>query len=368
MNEKKRAFTLVELLVVIAIIGILIALLLPAVQAAREAARRMTCTNQLKQFLIAVHNYVDVQKMLPSTDARFCVAGVEMGRFGVQFSALPYMEQAARYSAWTSDSPLRGPSEEGDFTYVRERTTYYTCPSDPDANVSDPRRPVTNIVISVADHLNDTFQNDFGSSHRRAMARGAFSPRIFRPLSIITDGTSNTIAASESVCQLEAGTLRLKGGAITLAGGAAGGTPGGGFSSAAGILDCLNAKDPNSRELLIGTANTAIRRGFYGFSGRPADSAFTTMLPPNSPSCSESATSRDTWGTFAPTSNHSGGVNAAFFDGSVGFISDTINWISTADIATPGQPDQRFTATGPSEFGVWGALGTIAGGESVSKP
>ncbi|MDO5552552.1 MAG: DUF1559 domain-containing protein [Planctomycetia bacterium] len=107
-KPSKKAFTLVELLVVIAIIGILIALLLPAVQAAREAARRMECTNKLKQYGLAVHNFVDARKMLPpitigqalSDNPYETVGGYNGGRWGgasMWVLLMPYMENATAY-------------------------------------------------------------------------------------------------------------------------------------------------------------------------------------------------------------------------------------------------------------------------------
>ncbi len=127
-SRRRLGFTLVELLVVIAIIGILIALLLPAVQAAREAARRSQCTNQLKQIALAVHNYHDTYKELPPAAA---------GGWGQTYHAyiLPFIEQQAVYDIFApwSDSGSAGTDRPTDrFTIVAMTIIPgFKCPSDP---------------------------------------------------------------------------------------------------------------------------------------------------------------------------------------------------------------------------------------------
>ncbi len=128
----RRGFTLVELLVVIAIIGILIALLLPAVQAAREAARRAQCTNNLKQLGLAIHNYHDTHKTLPMNN-RPIPPGSYPGRNGFSWIAtsLPYLEQGPLYDQLDFRVPLIDSTVSDNRSLVEEPIDTLLCPSDP---------------------------------------------------------------------------------------------------------------------------------------------------------------------------------------------------------------------------------------------
>ncbi len=150
-----RAFTLVELLVVIAIIGILIALLLPAVQAAREAARRMQCSNHLKQIGLALHNYADVHKTLPGSDQQ----GKLRGSYFIRL--LPYLEQNALYDQLDFDLPNTPgfmSQTVGDGRLFEVLLPTMLCPSDPYKELgkgrftppyAEPIRPKGNYAMSL---------------------------------------------------------------------------------------------------------------------------------------------------------------------------------------------------------------------------
>ena len=134
--RKRSGFTLVELLVVIAIIGILIALLLPAVQAAREAARRMQCSNNLKQFGVALHNYHEAHGSLPA--GSYCPSGRIYACHNWFESLMPYLEFQALYDqldfdVWTNQGPNPGVILERELGNV-------TCPSDNYAGLLAHRR------------------------------------------------------------------------------------------------------------------------------------------------------------------------------------------------------------------------------------
>ncbi|MDB5386383.1 MAG: hypothetical protein JWM11_2029 [Planctomycetaceae bacterium] len=176
-----RGFTLIELLVVIAIIAVLVALLLPAVQQAREAARRTQCKNNLKQFGLAFHNYLEITKYFPDggTDdgagypCTACCSATQRGSWNWTYQILPQIEQAALY-ATTSDT-----------TVYQSPVPVFYCPS---------RRSATtyggNAKTDYAGCVGDGMTNNNGA----VAHRGCFAPVA---IANITDGTSNTLLVGE---------------------------------------------------------------------------------------------------------------------------------------------------------------------------
>jgi len=377
-TNKQSGFTLVELLVVIAIIGILISLLLPAVQAAREAARRMQCTNNLKQIGLAFHTYHDANKTFPAVK---CGPSdwVSWGMTSFNIPLLPYFEQPALFSTITAKSPpasTRGMSEDesecwpnclGSPEPYRAILNTLGCPSDGAAYSLSPRGSAgSNYMASYGDapwwFANESRKNSrgfFGGGCAYEDGNGpiaSMSP-VYRGISALVDGTSNTIMLSEAVRGETPGGNQIKGNIAALpSGGQDGHSP---PSACAGI-----ARTPGSNSSFAVTAITGVR-GISWADGRPHILCFQTILPPNSPSCNEGLPNTG-WagGYYSASSNHTGGVNAAIADGSIHFISDTIN---CARAGTDGQNTAgNAQLSGPSPFGVWGALGSINGGESDS--
>lgn len=227
-RSERRGFTLVELLVVIAIIGILVGLLLPAVQAAREAARRMQCGNNLKQIGIAMHNYADVNKRFPPgniTDGNCC----STPSFTVwSVSILPYLEQSGLFSRYNASLAIEDPAN----SFLRQtRMPTYNCPSDPVAGQllipgSGPHNNLTSMTSSYrgmggvgwgmsgeyafrrqwdsSDILNSACPAvNKGVLHWTGRVNGAanqFRPETF---ATIVDGTSNTLMVGEYTTMTE---------------------------------------------------------------------------------------------------------------------------------------------------------------------
>ena len=372
---KLSAFTLVELLVVIAIIGILIALLLPAVQAAREAARRMTCSNNLKQVGLAVHNYHDAYDSLPATRSSFGTKrsdGTPGNTFwGGHIALFPFIEQQAAYSNLTAVIPV---AYGGDGVLPWDGPAWgtpdvrninipgFVCPSDTNAKYTDSGswepggsgRTRTTYMFCVGDAMNN-FEGTGNPIHTRAL----FAPITWKSFGGCPDGTSNTIAFGEAVKAFGSDySTAVKGGIV-------GSGSGSGIESdsAARLTECVNQVDRKS--ILDGKASRTMR-GCVLF-GVVGNNCFHTVLPPNSPSCVDGAPGENTigaWGIFSATSNHTGGVNIALLDGSVRFVSDTVSSVTTG-LSAP-RPNQR--TSGYSDFGVWGAMGTPDGGESTTIP
>ncbi len=215
----KRAFTLVELLVVIAIIGVLVALLLPAVQAAREAARRMKCANNLRQIGLAVHNHEDTYKYLPpgvvNTTSTAIVpdlepylrAGGGYARHGFLSVMLPYLEQANVLVSAGGGYNFRLHWNEGtNQTASSIRIPIYECPSVPSKHVINPNPVMPTFFPATADYWPISRGNDRDAVWTALGlgfpgtdgVRGALTHNLRTRLSQITDGLSNTLLAGES--------------------------------------------------------------------------------------------------------------------------------------------------------------------------
>lgn len=373
-------FTLVELLVVIAIIGILIALLLPAVQAAREAARRSQCTNNLKQLALATHTFHDVYKRFPANGNDPIWIGPKCGdgnrvhgtdAYSWIVSILPQIEQNAIYqdvlarvmsaassSAKMDDSwgkfwePWRGDQViNGVHTPFSNVLSALVCPSDPGASAkNDNDSGRTSYLGCHGDYM---IGWDWGENRN---GRGMFRRGDFGMITFATtaDGTSNTTLISESCVSRPDGDRAVRSGVARVP------AIHGGPASA-----CAQTRGPND---MLNTTNLNSRKGHRWADARTPYTTFSAALPPNAPSCT-----RDDWennGTSAITasSQHPGGVNVALTDGSVRFINQSID---CGDLTKKlgeqlGNTGEGHWWKGPSTAGVWGAMATPQQGEAVS--
>ena len=451
-NSKSRGFTLVELLVVIAIIGMLIALLLPAVQAAREAARRMQCSNNMRQIMLAVHNYHDSNNVLPALmhDERWLRFQLSNGRrvhavdgYSYHVSLLPFMEQQAMFNEvvaavqratqmnvttsgatrgfvpmmWvdTSDTGgnfhsgrgrvrIPGGAETGGTRGVDWERNPFTnqisglmCPSDSAAapaafpgNATEWREiGRTSYIACFGDWWRgiqdgDNAENEFDAATgwSGAYVRGFFIiGGAIRPsadqghsrgsgidggnveFGAITDGLSNTVAISETAIPAIAGTrdFRAANGNLNI-------------WSSARPSDC--AAKRGQSWMLTDTTQITRRKGTRFAHGLPTYTGFVTVLPPNSPSCTHNDGGERRFHLNSATSYHPGGVNVGMGDGSGRFVSETIDSGDPTSLGpsepAPGRPGamevwhRRLTSGAPSPFGVWGALGSVNGGDRAS--
>jgi len=317
--RRKQGFTLVELLVVIAIIGILIALLLPAVQAAREAARRSQCANNLKQMGLALHNYVDAYKTLPTGGI-----GTTNWSWGLPWIAriLPYVEQMSGYQkmSWIGDHPgwtynggagWTGPINGAAWRDVR--LSFLICPSCPmDAMVDAGQNGYTITRTQYTGIAGATDGNGFANTPGRQRpccdccntvisqglisSGGVLPPVEYIDLAKITDGTSNTICISECSNYIYNDNFTSKNQQVNTVHGFLMGTP-----SIQRVQD-----DPASMYWRVFNCTTI-------------------RYPPNSVGTATPGCGANDGQNNGIYSAHPGGVQAAVTDGTVRFISDTID-------------------------------------------
>jgi len=355
-RRARRGFTLIELLVVIAIIAVLIALLLPAVQAAREAARRSQCVNNLKQMGLATMNFESSNSMFPPGWGPNPL-DFGTGRASVQAIILPFLENAAAYSAFNfyftmnnAGAPPGGASQN--YTAQIQIVSTFVCPSDPSTTKYSGYLGYSNYFASLGGTASaiyggtgikgeetnvattGIFNVSLDEGQQQKLSDGTANPNYFRvtskvTIASITDGTSNTAMYAE--------TRRSPLAAKNLA-----------------DLNTINVISSgfNNYQLTLPACNSAsytsfFYRGQMYYRNFGPTSLYSHTLPPNYKGYDCGGYAGDAVWNFianhiAARSYHSGGVNVGFADGSVRFIKDSIS------------PD------------TWRALGTKAGNEVIS--
>jgi prepilin-type N-terminal cleavage/methylation domain-containing protein/prepilin-type processing-associated H-X9-DG protein len=356
----RRAFTLIELLVVIAIIAVLIALLLPAVQAAREAARRSQCTNNLKQLGLAVHNYISSTNAFPladmypagSNETQQGVRGNGGDRYSYSWALdiLPNLEQQALYSAYNLCCGFRDPGGGGptiNTTVMYTQLAAYLCPSDGSTNLPQPPYATLNYVgNSGGPGAIQTFNGTVISNYWGNPAENA--SRVVGMQSI-TDGTSNTGLFSERLMGLTNNptVTAVNYNQAIRALFSVSVSPSLNNNDVTGAMNVLNAC-----KALPGTATSisSYRSGQIWTVSHPWAPMWNRYFHFSLPNTLLCDTANSTFlglgggsGAISPNSNHPGGVNVCMADGSVRFIKNSVS-VQT-----------------------WWALGSRAGAEVISS-
>jgi len=334
-GKRRVGFTLIELLVVIAIIGVLVALLLPAVQQAREAARRSQCRNNLKQVGLALHNYHDAFGRFPPESIWAYTPIGSTTKLPRNFSwivmLLPYVDQAPMYNSINFSMPIWGQIDSSGQTIVSRQLPVVTCPSDPGVGNAPNGMSWTN--YSGAEGF------DWWPRNGDPMG-GVFTLNHATSINEIPDGTSNTIAVGETCTA---------------------GYSGGGWQTT------------GRGKLNVGTANSFTRAALVSppYSDSQGSAGMGYPAPDGSASPQPSfvfwktnpnmykSTYLHSFGINnewqGASSNHIGGAHFLMSDGAVRFINQNVSYIGEANATI------NYTRGG----GVWGALNTKSGSEVV---
>jgi prepilin-type N-terminal cleavage/methylation domain-containing protein/prepilin-type processing-associated H-X9-DG protein len=303
----RTGFTLIELLVVIAIIGVLVGLLLPAVQQAREAARRSTCQNNLKQLSLAIHNYADANKALPPgwlhqrnrNSSGAIINGNYIANPSWGYFILPFTEENAladtigvgNTSATFAERIESNTNGTRDAINQAELATH-RCPSDPETRLMGGQRYLygrsTTVTCDLAVRSNyagnngfTSFQSVTGSSFKGALGNGAENESVQLKFKDFTDGTSKTVLLGERSLKLDNGTS---------------------------LMDCLGVNPLGASGLTTSGTRYTLQRsadvlfcGWGGINAVTADECRTGLA-----------------------SQHQGGCNISMVDGSTRFQSDDV--------------------------------------------
>ena len=331
LRPVRAGFTLVELLVVIAIIGVLVALLLPAVQAAREAARRGQCLNNLKQIGLATHQYHDANGELPASFIPQPTTA-SYDSWSIQARLLPFLEQGNIYSGINFKLSYKDPSQTINGVQITSmRVPVYRCPSE----MGEEQRidgAITWAPMSYGANLGTWFIYDPATLEG---GDGAFAANGKHGFDGVTDGTSNTLCFTEVKWwqpYLREGHNPDSVNAPIPATTAEVAALGGDFKPDSGHTEWTDARSHQTGFTAVFTPNTRVE--FVG-SGGPVDIDFT--------SAREGQGQFKTYAAVTARSHHSGIVNASLLDGSVRPITDAV------------------------DMAVWRALATRTGDETIAQ-
>jgi prepilin-type N-terminal cleavage/methylation domain-containing protein/prepilin-type processing-associated H-X9-DG protein len=322
MSRRRPGFTLIELLVVIAIIAVLIALLLPAVQAAREAARRAQCVNNLKQLGIAIHNYHDVNGAIPPSgddDTTLSFMG-NSPQFAMKPRMLSFLEQTPLYNAINFSLLFNYPQN---WTVETTNLNTLNCPSD--GNIPSGTSTLNGVAAQVGytsypNNIGTFAQNNGGVIDGPAYILFLSSaPTV--TFAGISDGLSNTAIFSETLRgrnDKSYGKYQVYTSSVA-------------DSKATPLTTlyaaCMAAPTTTPAYTQVGSIWTDNNCGNGG--------CYSHVMTPNKRSCwySNASLSKQ-WTMLDANSNHPGGVNVCFLDGSVKFIKDSVSQQTWWAIAT----------------------------------
>jgi len=346
LPAERRAFTLVELLVVIAIIGVLVALLLPAIQAAREAARRSQCSNNIRQLGLAALNYESGNKTFPMGRTKILgTSTINNTQWGHLSLVFPYVEGSSIHQ---QIDYARAPGHASNARVVQSQIPFLICPTD-----VDDRMTGTFCVDSMVNWGRNSYRGNGGSQPGPTPTPTAATPappegndglfvtnQAIR-LKQITDGLSNTALycekvrgdGNENVSETPSDWFRISGNG----------------QSADQIFTICTGTNPGTK---LTRANQFPCSGRNWTHGDYATTRYNHVMPPNGNSCSQAlsggnltATQVNEDGAASTASSfHNGGVNLVMGDASVHFVSDSVDPL------------------------VWNALGSRNGDETVGNP
>ncbi|WP_044255259.1 DUF1559 domain-containing protein [Rhodopirellula sp. SWK7] len=407
VGRKLKGFTLVELLVVIAIIGVLVGLLLPAVQAAREAARRMSCSNNFKQIGLGIHNYHSAFNQLPQQGTGSTIGNDNASNcLSYLVGLTPFVEQQAiweqvvsgadstgsiyrqgmgpspwqiAFDPWASDIPtFRCPSDPGRGLPALGRTNYAACLGDNpwmahsggrnqagyldwDGGTSALPKWDANNRSRSGSKPTDVSESNI-SAFCRGTNRGAFWTRNTTKFRDILDGLANTIAAGEINSSL--GAREVSADIV--------------YGNWEYVVDGYGPKwaldyvrDPARPQFLLDARNVnggaTEARGYRWADARPVYTAFFTAAPPNSVNLARHSGGRDSNEMMTSAgSRHQGGAHVLMADGAVKFITDSIEaGDQSAGFTTAGGSAIAREPGKASPYGLWGSLGTRASKEVI---